>query len=45
LTASGDTNVELPTGQSFQAKFTWSFVYEKFKYDWKVIYSHQARVN
>jgi hypothetical protein len=43
LTASGDTNVELPAGQSFQAKFTWSFVYEKFNNDWKVIYSHQAR--
>lgn len=45
LTASGETNVELPTGQSFQAKFTWSFVYEKFTNDWKVIFSHQARVN
>ena len=45
LTASGETNVELSTGQSFQAKFTWSFVYEKFNNDWKVIFSHQARVN
>jgi hypothetical protein len=45
LTASGETNVELATGQSFQAKFTWSFVYEKFNNDWKVIFSHQARVN
>jgi hypothetical protein len=45
LTASGETNVELPTGPSFQAKFTWSFVYEKFNNDWKVIFSHQARGN
>jgi hypothetical protein len=45
LTASGETHVELNTGQSFQAKFTWSFVYEKFNNDWKVIFSHQARIN
>ena len=45
LTASGETNVELATGQSFQAKFTWSFVYENLNNDWKVIFSHQARVN
>lgn len=45
LTATGASNVDLPTGQSFQTKFTWSFVYERFNNDWKVIYSHQARVN
>ena len=45
LTALGETNVDLATGQSFHVKFTWSFVYEKFNNDWKVIYSHQARVN
>jgi hypothetical protein len=45
LTASGDTDVELNTGQSFHAKFLWSFVYEKVNNDWKVIQSHQSRAN
>ena len=45
LTASGDTNVELNTGQSFSVKFLWSFVYEKINNDWKVIQSHQSRAN
>ena len=45
LTASGDTNVELNTGQSFNVKFLWSFVYEKINNDWKVIQSHQSRAN
>jgi hypothetical protein len=45
LTASGDTDVELNTGQSFHAKFLWSFVFEKVNNDWKVIQSHQSRAN
>ena len=45
LTASGDTHVELSTGQSFNVNFLWSFVYEKINNDWKVIQSHQSRVN
>ncbi len=45
VTASGDTNVELNTGQSYNAKFLWSFVYEKINNDWKVIQSHQSRAN
>jgi len=45
LSASGDTHVELSTGQSFNVKFLWSFVYEKINNDWKVIQSHQSRAN
>ena len=45
LTASGNANVELNTGQSFNVKFFWSFVYEKFNNDWKVIQSHQSQAN
>jgi hypothetical protein len=45
LTASGNTNIELNTGQSFNANFFWSFVYEKFNNNWKVIQSHQSRGN
>ena len=45
LTASGDSNVELPNGQTFNVKFLWSFVFEKINKDWKVIQSHQSRAN
>ena len=45
LTASGDSNVELNTGQSFNVKFLWSFVFEKSNNDWKVIQSHQSKTN
>lgn len=45
LTASGETHVELNTGQSFNAKFLWSFVYEKIQQNWKVIQSHQSLAN
>jgi hypothetical protein len=45
LTASGETHVELNTGQSFNAKFLWSFVYEKIHNEWKVIQSHQSQAN
>lgn len=45
LSASGETHVDLNTGQSFNAKFLWSFVYEKINTNWKVIQSHQSRVN
>lgn len=45
LTASGDSNVELNSGQSFNVKFLWSFVFEKSNNDWKVIQSHQSKVN
>lgn len=45
LTASGNSNVELNTGQSFNVKFLWSFVYEKINNDWKVIQSHQSQAN
>ncbi len=45
LTASGDSNVELTTGQSFNVKFLWSFVFEKSNNDWKIIQSHQSKAN
>jgi hypothetical protein len=45
LTASGVANVELNTGQVFDRGFLWSFVYEKFGNDWKVVQSHQSQVN
>ena len=45
LTASGDSNVELNSGQSFNVKFLWSFVFEKSNNDWKVIQSHQSKAN
>ena len=45
LTASGNANVELSSGQSFNVNFFWSFVYEKFNNDWKVIQSHQSQAN
>jgi hypothetical protein len=45
LTASGNANVELNTGQSFNVIFFWSLVYEKFKNEWKVIQSHQSQAN
>jgi hypothetical protein len=42
LTASGHSMVDLTSGNSFAAKFMWSFVYEKINNSWKVIYSHQS---
>jgi len=42
LTAYGDTKVEVNDGNTFTAKFFWSFVYEKIGKDWKVIQSHQS---
>jgi len=42
LTATGDSMVELNTGQSFTATFFWSFVYEKIENQWKVVQSHQS---
>lgn len=45
LTACGDTKVELNSGQTFNVKFLWSFVFEKINNDWKVIQSHQSRAN
>ena len=45
LTASGVSQVDLSTGQSFNINFLWSFVYEKINNDWKVIQSHQSQAN
>lgn len=45
LTASGNAIVDLNNGQTFNVNFLWSFVYEKFNNDWKVIQSHQSQGN
>jgi hypothetical protein len=45
LTASGNAIVELNTGQSFAVNFFWTFVFEKFNNNWKVIQSHQSQAN
>jgi len=44
LNAYGDTKVEVNDGNTFIAKFFWSFVYEKIGEDWKVIQSHQSSI-
>ena len=41
-TASGNLMVDLTSGNSFAAKFMWSFVYEKINNSCKVIYSHPS---
>jgi hypothetical protein len=45
ITAYGDSKVMLNPGQTFTARFLWSFVYEKTNNNWKVIQSHQSRAN
>ena len=42
LTAFGDSSVELTTGNAFNVRFYWSFVYVKENGAWKVIQSHQS---
>ena len=44
LAAYGDTKVDVNDGNTFTAKFFWSFVYERIGKDWKVIQSHQSSV-
>jgi hypothetical protein len=44
VTAYGDTKVEVSNGNTFDAKFFWSFVYQKINGQWKVIQSHQSGV-
>ena len=45
LTATGKANVEINSNQSFSTNFLWSFVYQKFGNEWKVIQSHQSQAN
>lgn len=45
LTASGISNATLNDGRSFQTKFYWSFVYQNFEGEWKVVQSHQSVSN
>jgi len=42
LTAFGNSQIELYSGNIFTVKFFWSFVYEKINNNWKVIQSHQS---
>ena len=42
LTAIGDTEVDLISGNSVTVKFFWTFVYEKINKNWKVVQSHQS---
>ncbi|HKJ42328.1 MAG TPA: nuclear transport factor 2 family protein [Sunxiuqinia sp.] len=43
LTTSGITDVTLNDGRKFKVNFYWSFIYQKFGDQWKVIHSHQSR--
>jgi len=44
LTAHGISKIEASSGNSFEVKFFWSFVYEKINNNWKVIQSHQSGI-
>ena len=44
LTTCGETKIDVNNGNSFFVKFYWSFVYQKFDNNWKVIQSHQSSV-
>ena len=45
LITSGIADVTLNDGTQFNANFYWSFVYQKFGDQWKVIHSHQSRTS
>lgn len=45
VNATGVSDVTLDDGNQFKANFFWSFVYQKFGDQWKVIQSHQSRSN
>ena len=42
LTAIGDTEVDINSGNPVTVKFFWTFVYEKINKIWKVVQSHQS---
>jgi hypothetical protein len=42
VSAIGESTIEIFTGNQFNVKFFWSFVYEKAESGWKVIQSHQS---
>lgn len=42
LTASGTSKAIINDGRELSADFHWSFIFEKFDNNWKVIYSHQS---
>jgi hypothetical protein len=42
VTAAGQAKTDLNSGQSFNAVFAWTFVYENTGSGWKVIHSHRS---
>ena len=42
LSAYGVANADISPGRTITIKFLWTFVYEKFENEWKVIQSHQS---
>jgi hypothetical protein len=42
VSASGVSQIEPNDGNAFEVNFCWTFVYQKFNNEWKVIQSHQA---
>ncbi len=42
IAAAGQAKIDLTTGQSFNAIFAWTFVYENTGSGWKVIHSHRS---
>ena len=44
LSAYGEAKADANDGNTFTAKFFWSFVYEKMDNEWKVVQSHQSNI-
>jgi hypothetical protein len=42
VSASGVSQIEANGGNPFEVNFCWTFVYQKFNNEWKVIQSHQS---
>ena len=42
ISAAGKAKIYLNSGESFDAGFVWTFVYEKTDNKWKVIHSHRS---
>ena len=42
LTATGEATAIADDGRQIKANFDWSFIYQKYDKNWKVIYSHQS---
>lgn len=44
VSASGEAQVEISSGNTFSLKFFWTFVYKRINNEWKVIQSHQSSI-